>query len=192
MGENLPNEELPIMLRQSMVYVAIRVILLQVLFASVYFFLVALVHALALPPEIKNVIFPLASIVSIPIILYQLYETVRILFDWLGVSYIIKPAEIVFKEGIINRKEKIYTLKHIESITCNQNLLERFFHYGTIRLYNPFLGQYIHIDAINHPEKYVKTIEQALPELKREQTGTNDILEEPAGVLFAHMERRFV
>lgn len=102
--------------RQSIVYVAIRVVLLQILFGAMYLAVFAIGQFFFRSSDIAPIIMPLATLAIIPAIVYQLYETTRILLRWLGNYYIIKSGEIVFMEGIINRKQNLYPLKHIRII----------------------------------------------------------------------------
>lgn len=175
---------LPITVRQSIIHVGLRVTLLQILFGAMYLFIFSAGQYLFRSPEIAPFIGPLTALALIPALMYQLYETVRILLRWIGHYYIIKSGEIVFVEGIINRKQNMYPLKHIESITCDQSPIEQLFHFGTIKLYNPYLQEYIHLEGINNPHKHIRIIEEAMPELDTEPT--TDGLEVPMGFLFGH------
>lgn len=110
-----------------------------------------------------------------------MYSTLTIMLDWYSRYYILRPGEVVCRRGIITREEKTYLLKHVESITCNQNFWERLFNYGTISLYNPLLNQQIDLTAIKNPNKYKQAIESAMPELeelKQELEEKNGIKED--------------
>lgn len=130
-------QELPITLRQSVVYLAIRVVVLQFLFAAMYLFVFAIAPLVSPTPEVKGMVYTFIGIGLIPALIYQVFETVQILLSWFTDYYTIKPTEVVHKYGIIHRKEEVYALKHVESITCDQSIVERVFNYGTVLLFNP-------------------------------------------------------
>ncbi|MCL4339231.1 PH domain-containing protein [Patescibacteria group bacterium] len=153
-----------------------RIILLQLLFSAVYLLIFIFENSFDLPPPYKSRILTFTIAVFIVLILFQIYGTLHMIFDWLGQHYEIKPGEIIFRYGIILHKEKRYTLQHIESISLNQGLIEKLMNYGTIRLYNPLLKQHIFIPAIKNPQKYIQLIEKFLPETK---TGTD------VGIIFS-------
>lgn len=173
MSEN-QSRETPIILRQSVISLSIRLIVLQLLFTTLYIFILLPMGILVLSQQLRLLSYPVISIVLIVSIVIQLYLTLKIILNWLGEYYVVGPREIVFRTGIIDHKEKVYSLFHIESITYSQNFWERLFNYGTIRLFNPVLKQHIHLDCIKDPGKYVRVLEQYM----------SDMTKMPANVLF--------
>ena len=161
MREETQSVAFPITLGQSMVCLSLRMVFLQILFAFVYFPFIFIPHFLPFTQEIKLFAYSFSTAAFVPLVLIQIYFVTHLILRWFTQSYVIRPGEILFRSGIFSRKEKIYLLKHIESVTCNQNILERVCKYGTIQLYNPILRKYIHVDAVNNPRKYVRVIEEA-------------------------------
>ncbi|MBI2617571.1 PH domain-containing protein [Candidatus Gottesmanbacteria bacterium] len=174
MLEKTQSQETPIILRQSVICLSIRLIVLQLLFTTLYILILLPVNILSLSPQIRLLSYPVISIAFILVLVFQLYLTLKIILNWLGEYYIVGSREIIFRTGIIDHKEKIYSLSHIESITYNQNFWERLFNYGTIRLFNPVLKQHIHLDCIKNPGKYVRVLEQTM----------HDMTKRPADILF--------
>lgn len=107
----------------------------------------------------------------------QICFTLQILLQWLNYYFELRPAEIAFRTGFLDRKEKIYSLTYIESITINQHMLGRILNYGTINLYNPVLKKSIYINSINNPQKYMKLIEEEIAKARK--------AENHASILFA-------
>lgn len=181
MKEDFQSVTLPILLRQSMICLSLRMIFLQIIFAFVYFPLIFFPHFLPVAQEVKLFAYSFSTAVFIPLVLVQIYLFLQVILRWFTQYYIIRPGEILFRTGILSRKEKTYLLKHIESVTCNQTIMERVCNYGTIQLYNPILKKYIHIDAVNNPRKYVRVIEDAT---KIDSTmQTQDMLEQSPEIL---------
>lgn len=161
MKEDAQSVVFPITLRQSIICLSLRMISLQLIFAFAYFPLIFFPHFLPVTQEVKLFAYSFSTAAFVPLVLVQMYFVIHLILRWFTQYYVIRPGEILFRSGIFSRKEKTYLLKHIESVTCNQNILERFCNYGTVQLYNPILRQYIHVDVINHPRKYVQVIEEA-------------------------------
>ncbi len=148
-----------ITLRKSIVHLIIRILSLQVIFLAVYFPIVFPFFTIDNGFKILN--YSLTNILFISLIFFQVHLTFITILNWLNDYYVIKPGEIYFKKGFLNKLEEVHLLKDIEGIGSNQNLLERIFNYGTIRLYNPIDKKEIDIHAINNPEKYIKIIQNA-------------------------------
>ncbi len=178
------KNEPPLFIRQSIVYLFLRLILLQILFTIVYLFMLFPLNFFELNPEIKLLAYSLVSVVFFALLLMQMYFTLNIVLNWFGEYYEVKPGELVFHHGILEKKEKIYLTKHIESITINQSFMEKLFNYGTIRLYNPVLNQHMHIDAVNKPEKYVHIIEKQMSE----SIPSGEPLQQRSDLIFTHTE----
>ncbi len=161
MREETQSVAYPITLRQSIVCLSLRMITLQFIFAFAYFPIIFFPHFLPFTQEIRLFAYSFSTAAFVPLVLVQMYLVVLLILRWFTRQYVIRPGEILFRTGIFSRKEKTYLLKHIESVACNQNLMERIFNYGIVQLYNPILRIYIHVDAINNPRKYVQVIEEA-------------------------------
>jgi len=182
MAPQTTSIQLPLTIRQSTTHLAIRLILLQLIFALIYMFLTISVRLFDATPQIREWAYSLANILIIPIVLYQLGLMLWVILDWVGNSYILREGEIVVRSGIINRKEKIFAIKHIESISCNQSWFERIFNYGTLRLFNPLLQQNVNLVSVKNPQKYLKVLEAISPELKQEKKVIYDT--RPARIVF--------
>lgn len=155
---------LPITVRQSVVFLALRLVLLQILLSSLYLLVRFPFSLFNVSLSFKMIYFSLDMWFFIVIMSTEVYLTLEIVIRWLTEFYEVRNGEIVYRSGVLSHREKIYALKNIESITFFQDFWGRIFNYGTITLFNPFLNQRIHLDAIGNPSKYVKIIEGALPD----------------------------
>ncbi len=180
MKENMQSLVFTLTLRQSIVCLSLRMVFLQFIFAFAYFPIIFFPHFMPVTQEVKLFAYSFSTAAFVPLVLVQIYLVILIILRWFTQYYVIRPGEILFRSGIFSRKEKTYLLKHIESVTCNQNFMERIFNYGTIQLYNPILRLYIHVDRINNPRKYVQVIEDAA---KVESAQAQDLLKESPDIL---------
>ena len=82
--------------------------------------------------------------------------------QWAYSIYEIKQHELVFSKGIFHRTRRIHSLKNIQSVEVDQKFLGVLFHYGSIRMYNPFLKEEILMRNVSDPEKYAHALRNAL------------------------------
>jgi len=116
-----------------------------------------------------QLLFLYPEIIIIALVFIVVYVIFKILFDKLqhkNLEYIFYATKIEYKDGFMNKYEKNLKYEHIREITMSQNLLERFFHIGTIRIVttatsNPN-GIYIH--CIEDVQEQYKTIKKIIEE----------------------------
>lgn len=95
----------------------------------------------------------------------SLYLVITIVLNWISKVYYLTDKYLVRREGIIHIKEKIYDLKIIRSISVNQGIIGKLFHYGDIAITTSASGGYndkIYLTSISQPEKYREIFKQCL------------------------------
>jgi hypothetical protein len=90
--------------------------------------------------------------------------TIFIIVSWLNEYYEISPSEIVFRKGLIFRKEERHLLKHIGEVTIEQGAFGRIFNFGTLRLFNWTTEKSVYLYLIHNPLKYQHILESITPE----------------------------
>lgn len=113
------------------------------------------------------------SIFNIPVfVLLVLTKTIFMIYvivSWLEEYYEISPTEVVHRKGFLFRREEVYTLDHIGSITLEQGLFGRIFNFGSLKLFDWALEETVYIYLIHSPLKYHHILETLLPEVDREK-----------------------
>lgn len=113
------------------------------------------------------------SIFNVPVfVVLVLVKTLFMIFvivSWLEEYYEISPTEVVHRKGFLFRREEVYTLDHIGSITLDQGLFGRIFNFGSLKLFDWALEETVNIYLIHSPLKYHKILETLLPEVDREK-----------------------
>ncbi len=145
-------------IRRSPIVLIMRLLAAEMLIL----FLSLLLRIPALFIELQQTVINVISLYFIFIIVLQLlnfYLIFRIVLGWVNEYYILKPKEIIVRSGILSINEVAYRLANLQSITIEQNLIERFFNYGTIKLYNPVLKQEVYLYQIPNPKKYLAIIQ---------------------------------
>jgi hypothetical protein len=95
------------------------------------------------------------TIIQISIIVYLIIQHEHEYFE-------LKPLLLAKNHGIANRKKETYSLRNIETVTVEQNLLGKWFNFGDIKLYNSYSKSYLIVRAIPNPYFYASKIEEVI------------------------------
>jgi uncharacterized membrane protein YdbT with pleckstrin-like domain len=149
-------------IHESAVLLTIRLLLLQLITA-----LMDILCTMVLLLLFSNTIVqtaPLIISLSIASILLQSFDAVMVLFIvlmWAHTTYIITPKEVIIRRGIAKLDEVTYELDGISEIEVQQDLLGRFFNYGTVRFLSKSLQDEVKLLNIPQPEMYSRMLRSA-------------------------------
>jgi uncharacterized membrane protein YdbT with pleckstrin-like domain len=94
----------------------------------------------------------------------NIYILLIAILSWLNKRYIFNPKEIIVKTGIVNTKSTTYEIANLQSMSISQNIIQKLFNFGSIKLFNPVLKEEIYVTDIPDPHKYGEIIQQYQPE----------------------------
>lgn len=155
-----------LIIRKSMVTMFLRLVLAEVLVAGIYFAIRLALVALQLQADIDLTLNPIVLSKSLFFTVIEILFAMYIFLQWVNNYYILKEQEIVYVTGIINRRERNYSLANIQSISSEQGLFGRILHYGTIRIFSPALQQELFLTDIPNPKgvvEEIRKVETAIP-----------------------------
>lgn len=112
---------------------------------------------LSLPFDLHHKIFLLLLFLHITKSVFQIFFVITIVFYWIGRSYNIVEKHLIKRQGIFSVKVKIYDLGNIRSVTVNQSVLGKFFHFGDVVIETSAAGGYmdkILVSGIANPENF--------------------------------------
>ncbi len=111
--------------------------------ALVYFFII-FCYIIAEITEDLIVITPIIFLVVIAVgILYILIKLLLGKMQYNDLEYNFYNTKVEYKDGFLNKEEKELKYKYIREVTMTQNILERIFKIGTIRIFtNASSGNY--------------------------------------------------
>ena len=78
------------------------------------------------------------GLIMIPIIIVSLYIIIKLILDkkqYSKLVYNFYKTKVEYIDGFLNKEEKELKYKHIREVTMTQNVLERMFNIGTIRVF---------------------------------------------------------
>lgn len=158
------NDQYTYVLRQSTVMLITRLliceIVVMILHYGIRFAIAQYFDFFSMKPSIL--------VMTTEIILIQLlnlYILLAVILTWIGEQYILNPKEVIIKNGVLNTKLVTYEIANLQSMTISQNILQKIFNFGSIRLFNPVLKEEIYISNVPEPHKYGSIIQQYQPEL---------------------------
>lgn len=155
-----------ITIRQSIFFLVLRIIVIE----SITTIFVILLHTVFLVPVITERIGN-AALFNIPIfVLLVIAKSSLLIFviaQWLNEYYEITTKEIIYRRGIIVRREDRHKLDHIGSVELEQGLLGRIFNYGTLKLFVWTTEKEALMYLIHNPRKYQNILEDLLPEAEK-------------------------
>lgn len=92
-----------------------------------------------------------------------------VVLKWLNEYYEITPEYIAHKNGIFFKKQENYRLSLVRSINIADSFFGELLNFGTITLYDIRLNKYLDMYLIHNPRRYVKILEEILPNLEVKQ-----------------------
>lgn len=162
-GDELKIVVTHITIRQSIFFLLMKLILLELFAALVFIISQSLYFSPSFTPLIST-LQPFSTLFFFVLVCIKTLVMMSIIFSWLEEYYEITPTEIIHKKGIIFKKEQRYRLKHVGSFTLEQGFWGRIFNFGTIRLYDWLISKDAHLYLIHNPRKYHHILEDLLPE----------------------------
>lgn len=157
-----------ITVRLSISFLILRLLLIQVLFGVIFFFLAypdsfidSFFSSLALP-ELKIYVF-------VGVLIINVFFMAIVVYQWLNEYYEITPTQVIHKQGFIFRKEEAQGLDDTVRIGLYQDLLGKILNYGTIHLVERFTEREHFIYLIHNPVKYYHIIKNLIPHVDEEK-----------------------
>lgn len=148
-------------IRTSIWLMLFRVIVLECLFSSVYFLFI-------IPLFLQELQFsaPLLSFIKAGVAWVFFVKpilSVYIVLQWVNEYYEVRPDRVLYRRGLLFRKEAHYVLERISLIGLKQSLLGKIFNFGTLSLYDIDTREYIYFYYLHNPLRYYRILETLLP-----------------------------
>lgn len=156
-----------ITVRQSIFFLVLKLLFLETVaaLAVIAFHLVLARYSAYALSDLSIFNVPVFVILVLTKTIFMIY----VIVSWLEEYYEIAPTEVVHRKGFLFRREEVYTLDHIGSITLEQGLFGRIFNFGSLKLFDWALEETVNIYLIHSPLKYHHILETLLPEVDREK-----------------------
>lgn len=97
-----------------------------------------IIIALWLSESIVELLFIFPSLVGMVLFVAILYVIIKLVFEKMqydDLEYNFYETKAEYKDGFLNKEEKELKYKYIREVTMSQNILERVFNIGTIKIF---------------------------------------------------------
>jgi uncharacterized membrane protein YdbT with pleckstrin-like domain len=110
--------------------------------------------------QLEEFIQPKYLYVSLVVIIsiFNVYQIVSPILNWLGTLYIIKNGSIIIKRGVFKTSDEILTINNVESVKIHQRFLGKIFNYATLKIHTPIMKTDLVLRNIPNPGKYADYI----------------------------------
>lgn len=136
--------------------------LLKIIFYLLFLILVFVSEKLSGPRLESSILFPIIWFIVLTI--YALVKTIIEKEQHKTIKYTFYKTKVEYKIGFIHLEQKELKYENIKEVTLSQNILERMFNLGTIKLFtnasNNKNGIYIH--CIENVEEQYRIIKQII------------------------------
>lgn len=153
-------------IRQSITFLLLKLIGIEVVAAAC----VILFHSLIITTNITAVAetvtgdFSLFNVwVFILLVLVKTIFVILVIIIWLNEYYEITPKEVIYRKGLLFKREERIMLEHLSTLELEQGLLGRVCNYGSIKVFNWAQEKSIILYLIHNPRKYHHILETLLP-----------------------------
>lgn len=147
----------PIIIRKSIALLAIRIILLELLFEIIYLTWRSLIHFIPVSIETMVTLNMVSLIIFIVLVtIIQNVILIYIILSWSNYYYEFQENEIAHYSGILTKTKKSYRYQDIQSVTVKKSILGRLFNYGSITLFIPTQIKDIHFNEVSDPKSFAK------------------------------------
>lgn len=147
-----------LMLRESRLFLMLRIFFLEIAVGVVHVFFRFLFSATGLLALniAEGISFYVLYILFLQILNALLI--VYVLFRWMNKYYIVNLKEVSIHDGVFRKKEANYSLATVDHITLNQGIFARLLNFGTVRLFDSTNQQHINLMGIHNPNYYLQII----------------------------------
>jgi membrane protein YdbS with pleckstrin-like domain len=151
-------------IRSSIVFLVAKLLVLDLiatLLALVFFGVIAID---AIPSETKILLVSNNVGYFVVLATVKIILTFYLILQWLNEYYEITANEIIYRRGIIWRKEDVYDFMHIRSIGIHQSFLGRIFNFGTLDVFDRGVYKYYYLRFIHNPRRYFELLHTLVPD----------------------------
>ena len=88
---------------------------------------------------------------------------------WLNEYYEITPEYVIYRKGLIFKKQEQYRLDHVRRISVEDSFMGEMLNFATITLYDIRLNKYLDMYLIHNARRYAKIFQQLRPEIEMKE-----------------------
>ena len=155
--------------RVSIVFLLLKLIALDILATVGVLFFFGVLSIEQLPHETWWFIFSNNVGFFITLATVKILLTLFVVLQWLNEYYEITPTSILYRRGILWRRDDTYNLAKVNALGIQQGIFGKIFNYGTIFFYDVGVFKYYNLNYIHNPLRYLNILHSILPDVDIEK-----------------------
>lgn len=156
-------------IRQSIFFLLLKLIFLDVIVAVVAVFYFSSVSSKYVPEIFNNAIISYSLPFFLILVIVKIFLSIYVVLKWTYEYYEIWPTAVFHKSGFFFKKEEKHPFSQMRSVKIEQGFFGKIFGFGTIILYNWYLKTHTSLYLIHNPIKYYRIIEGLLPKSEKDK-----------------------
>ncbi|MCR4263154.1 MAG: PH domain-containing protein [Candidatus Roizmanbacteria bacterium] len=165
-------------IRQSISFLLIRLIVLEIIFAACFIFFLTTVSMTHLSEFFSNGIGRFNMYIFITFILAKILLSFYVVLEWLNEYYELTHTSVYHRRGVFFKREEKVPLSIIWQVELSQGIVGKLLNYGSINLFDQRFNKHISLYLIHNPLRYYRILEDLIPNLEeRRETIREHILE---------------
>ena len=152
-----------IVVKKTIVIVAVKLIALQVFFVFCYLGASLFSNSVA---QFSNGAFANLTVydglIFTTIAIFQIVFSLYILLGWVMEKYTLLPDKIEHQSGILFRETDSWQICNVETAFIGEGIIARLFDYGTVTFHSPTLEEHIVLRDVPLPSAVVTAVEKNL------------------------------
>lgn len=156
-------------IRQSISIILLKLVLLEVLFASGFLFVYFSFGNELVVRSVMGLVESLFGWIFLFLVFVKIYITIYIILDWLNMYYEVNGEYIYLRKGVIWTTEQKFAIANFGDVTLEQNLMGRIFNFGNIRIFDTELKRDFLLYLIHNPNKYYEILSSISPSGDKEK-----------------------
>jgi len=158
---------LNVIIHKSPVLLAFKIIFLEVLIELIYLMFSAFAYFIGQQLNYDVRLFsPITQLLLLPL---QIGVLVWLLLRWSSEIYEVQQEELIMRYGVLQRVEKAYPYRNMQSVIVRQSFLERLVGAGTVSVFVPTLGTDLVFSEVPNPKQFAESIKKAIPNADNSQ-----------------------
>lgn len=155
--------------RVSIVFLLLKLVLLDILATLIALVFFGVISSSMVSQETRLVLLSYNLSYFVLLAIVKILLTMYLVLQWINEYYEITPTKILYRRGILWRKEDIYSLSRVNAIGVRQGIFGRTFNYGTLSIYDVGVFKYYYLNYIHNPLRYLDVLHRLLPDVDIEK-----------------------
>lgn len=100
---------------------------------------------------------------------FKIFISCYVVLLWLNEYYEITPEFVIYRRGVIFKKQEQYRIDHVRRIDVEDSFIGEMLNFATITLYDIRLNKYLDMYLIHNARRYANVFHQLRPSIEMKE-----------------------